>query len=56
MSKIIPVKGLVVTVLSTGLNDVIRYVLYCPFSKSNFILLEDSLTEYQWPLGIKPLK
>jgi hypothetical protein len=54
--KVIPVKGLTVVVSSTQAVDVIKHVLHCPFSKKDFILLENDLVEYCWPTGLKNLK
>jgi hypothetical protein len=54
--KVIPVKGLVVTVLSTKAIDVIKHVLHCPFSGKDFVLLENDIVEYCWPTGLKHLK
>ncbi|MCA9748640.1 MAG: hypothetical protein KC414_06005 [Romboutsia sp.] len=50
-----PVKGMDVLVLSTQKTDKIRNILYCPFSKKDFVLLENDLLEYCWPNGLKPL-
>mgnify|MGYP000923335704 FL=1 len=53
--KVIPVKGLEVTVLSTGVVDVIKHVLHCPFSGKDFVMLENDIVEYCWPSGLKHL-